>query len=58
MIVVADEQVARKARLLRNHGMIRRYEYELVGHNARMNDVAAAVGRAQLTSLPWWTGRP
>lgn len=55
MIVVADQQVARKARLLRNQGMTGRYEYEIVGYNARMTDVAAAIGRAQLTSLPWWT---
>ncbi len=57
MIVVADQQVARKARLLRNQGMTGRYEYEIVGYNARMTDVAAAVGRTQLTSLPWWTAR-
>ncbi|WP_067504489.1 DegT/DnrJ/EryC1/StrS aminotransferase family protein [Actinoplanes sp. TFC3] len=57
MIVVADRQAARKARLLRNQGMTGRYQYEIVGYNARMTDVAAAVGRTQLACLPWWTAR-
>ena len=36
-------------RLLRNQGMERRYENEVVGFNARMTDVHAAIGRAQLS---------
>ena len=55
MVVCADEQVARKVRLLRNQGMERRYENELVGFNARMTDLAAAIGRVQLTRIAGWT---
>jgi perosamine synthetase len=51
----ADPEVARRLRLLRNQGMERRYENELVGFNARMSDVHAAVGRVQLAKLPGWT---
>ncbi|MGI5180568.1 DegT/DnrJ/EryC1/StrS family aminotransferase [Dactylosporangium sp. CA-152071] len=57
MAVTADEQVARRLRLLRNQGMTDRYRYELVGFHARMTDVSAAIGRVQLAALPWWTAR-
>lgn len=52
MVVTSDRGVAHRLRLLRNHGMEHRYRYEVVGINGRMNDVAAAVGRVQLRSLP------
>jgi dTDP-4-amino-4,6-dideoxygalactose transaminase len=55
MIVCADETVARTARLLRNQGMEQRYANEIVGHNARMTDVAAAMGRVQLGRLESFT---
>jgi dTDP-4-amino-4,6-dideoxygalactose transaminase len=52
MVVCADEAVARTVRLLRNQGMERRYENEIVGYNMRMTDLHAAIGRAQLERLP------
>jgi perosamine synthetase len=55
MVACADEQVARMLRLLRNQGMERRYENEVVGFNARMTDLHAAIGRVQLTKLDGWT---
>lgn len=55
IVVCADEAVARKIRLLRNQGMERRYANEIVGFNTRMTDIAAAIGRVQLTKLPGWT---
>ena len=55
MIVTADPELERKARLLRNQGMERRYENELVGFNARMTDINAAIGRVQLSKLAGWT---
>ncbi|MHB1738788.1 MAG: DegT/DnrJ/EryC1/StrS family aminotransferase [Actinomycetes bacterium] len=55
MIVTPDAEVARRARLLRNQGMERRYANELVGFNARMTDMNAAIGRVQLRKLPGWT---
>ncbi|MBC7298100.1 MAG: DegT/DnrJ/EryC1/StrS family aminotransferase, partial [Demequina sp.] len=51
------DEVARLVKLLRNQGMERRYENELVGFNARMTDIHAAIGRVQLTKLPAWTAR-
>lgn len=54
MITTHDEHVARTARLLRNQGMSRRYHHTIVGFNARMTDLAAAIGRVQLRRLPGW----
>ena len=55
MIAAADEDIARRARLLRNQGMERQYENELIGFNARMTDIHAAIGRVQLTKVDAWT---
>lgn len=55
MIVLADDDSARRARLLRNQGMEKRYLNEIVGFNARMTDMQAAIGRVQLTRLAEWT---
>ena len=57
MVVCADETVARRVRLLRNQGMERRYENEVAGLNNRMTDLAAAIGRVQLTRLADWNDR-
>jgi len=54
MIVTADPGTADRLRLLRNQGMQQRYRYEIVGLNARMTDVAAAVGRVQLPCVLQW----
>lgn len=55
MITTADNSVARTCRLLRNQGMEKRYVNEIVGHNTRMTDLHAAIGRVQLTKLFDWT---
>ena len=57
MVVTSDPELERKLRLLRNQGMLRQYENEIVGLNNRMTDVAAAVGRVQLAKLDGWTRR-
>ena len=55
MVVLSDDVTARKVRLLRNQGMERQYENELIGFNARMTDIHAAIGRVQLTKVDGWT---
>jgi dTDP-4-amino-4,6-dideoxygalactose transaminase len=54
MVTTADAGVARAVRLLRNQGMEQRYANEVVGGNHRLTDVAAAIGRVQLTRLAGW----
>lgn len=55
MIVTNDAHIERQARLLRNQGMEQRYNNEIVGFNARMTDIHAAIGRVQLKKLAVWT---
>ena len=55
MVAVADSDVERYLRLLRNQGMERPYENEIVGLNNRMTDIHAAIGRVQLTKINTWT---
>jgi dTDP-4-amino-4,6-dideoxygalactose transaminase len=55
MVAAADESIARNARLLRNQGMERQYENEVIGFNARMTDIHAAIGRVQLKKVDGWT---
>lgn len=55
MISTATDDIARNARLLRNQGMERQYENEVIGFNARMTDIHAAIGRVQLTKVDDWT---
>ena len=57
MVVTSVPDTARTVRLLRNQGMERRYENEIVGFNVRMTDVHAAIGRVQLAKLGAWTTR-
>ncbi|MEO7720535.1 MAG: DegT/DnrJ/EryC1/StrS family aminotransferase [Pseudolysinimonas sp.] len=55
MVTTATEDAARNVRLLRNQGMEKQYENEVVGFNARMTDIHAAIGRVQLTKVDAWT---
>lgn len=57
MITTDDDHVADQCRLLRNHGMRKRYQYETLGYNFRLTDVLAAIGLAQLDRMPEATKR-
>jgi perosamine synthetase len=51
MITTDSEVLAEKCRVLRQHGMRRRYYHDELGYNFRMTDLHAAVGLAQLQKL-------
>ena len=51
MITTDDETIAEKCRVIRQHGMRRRYYHDELGFNFRMTDVHAAIGLAQLGKL-------
>lgn len=57
MVTCANDEIARNVRLLRNQGMEKQYENEVVGFNARMTDIHAAIGRVQLTKVDAWTAQ-
>lgn len=52
MITTDDDSLAEKCRLLRSHGMPRRYHHDSLGFNFRMTDINAAIGLVQLEKLP------
>jgi dTDP-4-amino-4,6-dideoxygalactose transaminase len=51
MITTNDSVVDEKCRVIRQHGMRRRYYHDELGFNFRMTDVHAAIGLAQLKKL-------
>ena len=51
MITTDDELIAERCRILRQHGMRRRYYHDELGFNFRMTDVHAAIGFEQLKKL-------
>lgn len=57
MVSCATPELVRAVKLLRNQGMERQYENELVGFNTRMTDIHAAIGRVQLTKVGAWTAQ-
>jgi dTDP-4-amino-4,6-dideoxygalactose transaminase len=55
MVATPDAGLARTLRLLRNQGMDAQYQHEVIGTNARMSDIAAAIARQQLARLDGFT---
>lgn len=51
MITTDSDEVAELCRVIRNHGMRRRYYHDQLGYNFRMTDIHAAIGLAQIGKL-------
>jgi dTDP-4-amino-4,6-dideoxygalactose transaminase len=56
-ITTNDDRLADWFRLYRNQGMRARYQFEMLGYNYRMTDLAAAIGLAQFAKLTRNTAR-
>ena len=50
-ITTSDPEIARKARMIRDHGSERRYYHDLIGFNGRLDEIQAVVLRAKLPHL-------
>lgn len=51
-VVTNNDELAKKMRKIRNHGMTsRRYWHDVVGYNYRLTNIQAALGFAQLEKL-------
>jgi len=51
MITTNDDAIAEHCRVIRQHGMRRRYYHDELGYNFRMTDIQAAIGFEQLKKL-------
>ncbi len=57
MVVTNDEALARRLRMLRVHGIERRYYHDLHGYNSRLDELQAAILRVKLPHLAAWNAR-
>jgi len=56
-ITTNDDGLAEEFRQLREHGGVQRYYHPVVGYNARLDEIQAAILRIKLKRLPQWTER-
>lgn len=56
-LTTSDDELASRAKLLRNHGSPQRYVHTEIGYNYRMEGIQAAVLRVKLARLSQWTAR-
>ncbi len=56
-IVTNDDKLASDLRALREHGQSTRYYHPVVGYNARLDEIQAAILRIKLRRLDQWNAR-
>jgi dTDP-4-amino-4,6-dideoxygalactose transaminase len=57
MCITNDDVLAKKLRMLRVHGIERRYYHDLHGFNSRLDELQAAILRVKLPRLAGWNAR-
>lgn len=53
-VTTHDEELARRVRMLRDHGQSKKYVHEIEGYNGRLDALQAGYLRAKLPRLPAW----
>lgn len=54
MVCTGDEEIARRVRMLRAHGSVKKYLHEDIGLNSRLDELQAALLRVKLDHLNRW----
>lgn len=54
-VTTNDEELAKRVRMLRDHGQVKKYYHELEGYNGRLDAIQAGILCAKLKYLPSWT---
>jgi len=57
MITTNDDAVAERTRMVRSHGMKRRYYHDVMGYNFRLSDLHASIGVIQMDRLQELTAK-
>jgi dTDP-4-amino-4,6-dideoxygalactose transaminase len=57
MVTTGCDWVAENLGLLRNHGHLSKYEHGIIGYNARLDEIQAAMLRVKMKYLEAWNGR-
>jgi dTDP-4-amino-4,6-dideoxygalactose transaminase len=50
----SNEEIARKMRMLRDHGQARKYYHDVEGYNGRLDSIQAGILTVKLRHLPEW----
>ncbi len=54
-VMTNDDELAKKIKMIRDHGAEQKYHHEMYGHNYRMEGIQGAVLGVKLKHLPAWT---
>jgi dTDP-4-amino-4,6-dideoxygalactose transaminase len=54
-ITTASAELAEQLKVLRNYGSRQKYQNEVIGFNARLDELQAAILRVKLPLMPFWT---
>jgi dTDP-3-amino-3,4,6-trideoxy-alpha-D-glucose transaminase len=57
LLTTSDDDLARRVKLLRDHGRTSQYEHAVIGQTARLDNLQAAVLRVQADMLDEWNAR-
>lgn len=53
-ITTGDDEIARRCRMIRDHGSEQRYHHDMIGFNGRLDEIQALVCRVKLPHLEEW----
>jgi dTDP-4-amino-4,6-dideoxygalactose transaminase len=56
-VTTDDPELARKIRMLRDHGQSRKYYHDIEGYNGRLDAIQAGILQVKLKRLPEWNAR-
>ena len=54
-VTTNDAELAKKIRILRDHGQAQKYYHDVEGYNGRLDSIQAGILRIKLAHLPEWT---
>src|SRR5262249_33791298 len=54
-VTTNDEAIAKKIRMIREHGSVKKYYHDMEGYNGRLHTIQAGFLHVKLKHLPEWT---